>query len=78
MSSSSLLFNSSVVRYLLEGRGVVLDADPVEGLVGAVEGHEVADEGEVPRVDGDPVRREHAHDLADDGTVRRLDAVVPE
>ena len=62
----------------MEGRGIVFDADPVEGLVGAVEGHEVADEGEVARVDGDPVRREHAHDLADDRAVRRLYAVVPE
>ena len=62
---------------LLQWRRIVFDADPVERLVGAVEGHVVADEGEVARVDGDPVRPEHAHDLADDDAVCRLDAVVP-
>ena len=62
---------------LLQRGRIVLYADSVERLVGTVEGHVVPDEGEVARVDGDPVRGEHAHDLADDDAVCRLDAVVP-
>ena len=60
----------------MQRRRVVLDADPVERLVGPVEGHEVGDEGEVARVDGDAVRVKHVHNLAHEGAVGGLDAVV--
>ncbi len=63
-------------RHLLQRRGVVLDAHAVEGPVGAVEGHVVRDEGEVPRVHHDAVGAEDGDDLAHQGAVGGLHAVV--